>query len=67
MEWKTQLDQKNKFSVVPAGGEPSYSGKKKTDNENIACPGRDRRINNQLQETGQCNMAVREVFFVWEI
>jgi hypothetical protein len=61
---KDSIRPKNKSSVVSAGGEPSYSGKKKTDNENIACPGRDRRINNQLQETGQCNMAVREVFFV---
>jgi len=36
---------------VPAGGESSYSGKKKTGKENIACPWRDRRMNNQLQKT----------------
>lgn len=37
---------------MPAVGEPSYSGKKKADKENITCPGRERRMNNQLQKTG---------------
>ena len=37
---------------MPAGEELSYSGKKKTDKETIACPGRDGRMNNQLQKTG---------------
>jgi len=49
---KYSIRPKNKFYIVPAGGEPSYSGKKKRDKENIACPGRDRHMNNQLQKTG---------------
>jgi hypothetical protein len=49
---KDSIRTQNKFYVVRAGGEPSYSGKKKTDKENIACPGRDRRMKNQLQKTG---------------
>lgn len=36
---------------LPAGGEPSYLGNKKTDKENIVCPWRDRPMNNQLQKT----------------
>jgi len=31
---KNSIRSKNKFYIVPAGGEPSYSGKKKTDKEN---------------------------------
>jgi hypothetical protein len=51
---KDSARPKNKFYVVPTGGGPSYSysGKKKTDVENIAYPGRDRCMNTQLLRTG---------------
>lgn len=50
-EVKDSIRPRNKFNVVPAGEEPSHSGKKKTDKENIACPGRNKRMDNQLQGT----------------
>lgn len=63
---KDSIRPKNKFYVVPAGGEPSDSGKKKTDKENIACPGRDRRMNNQLQKTGHSGTWRHEKFSSFE-
>jgi hypothetical protein len=51
-EVKDSISPRNKFNVVPAGGNPSHSGRNRTDKENIACPGRNRLMDNQLQKTG---------------